>query len=163
MNDLSFFKRIPYLNFIYFKINNFFKLLKKEQILILSILIHTVFYIQILALYFLVTDNQINLKEILIFSSIVVIFNSIPFFFAGIGIREFGAIIFILLFNHEIEPLLNVTLLIGINNIVVSVIVLFGLIIYFNLFEKKVFFKFFLSDGVIKSNGNIVYRKGNHE
>ena len=147
INNFSFIKRIPYINFINFRINNHFKLIKKEQILIISILIQIIFYLQILAIYFVITDGQIYFKDILIFCSFIIIFNSIPFFFSGIGIRELGVIIFIFFFDHEIEPLLNVTLLIGINNIVVSVIFLFGLITYFHLYEKKGFLKLLFFKG----------------
>ena len=138
-----FISKLPYLNYLNYSLSLIVKNKKILKVLLLSLLTHIVFIVQFYTLTIIVFQIDINLKDLFYISALIMFLNALPFTFSGFGARELAVMISSYFILFDFKKFIDVTLSLGISNLLASVIIFLLICFYLFMIRKLRLFDFF--------------------
>tara|TARA_B100000886_G_C20380690_1_gene473800 strand:- start:107 stop:1054 length:948 start_codon:yes stop_codon:yes gene_type:complete len=145
-----FLKKIPYLNYFNFSFFDIYKDINKFLILLVSLLIHIIYILQLFLIMTLVYKNNSEFMITIILILTVLIMNSIPITYSGFGIREFSIILIGSFADFDKLGAVNSILSLGIYTFLIAVGVFLFLFLIFKINYKVDLLNTLFSKKIIK-------------
>ena len=145
-----FISKIPYLNYLNYTLGLVIKNKKLLKVLLISLLIHSMFLIQFYVLTIFVFQIDINFRDLLYISILILLFNTLPLTFSGFGARELAVMISSYYILFDFKKFVDVTLSLGLSNLLVGFMIFFFINFYLFFIKKINLFDFFKLKKIIK-------------
>ena len=123
--------KIPYLNYFNFSFYSIYSNIKKFRLFIISLLIHTIYIMQLFVIIYFIYEANINISSLFFLILIILILNAIPITYSGFGAREFSVVLMGFFANIEETKLINSIISLGIYTYLLALII--GIYLYLAL------------------------------
>lgn len=135
-NHNFFLKKIPYLNYFNFSLFKIYKNINKFQILLVSLLIHFIYILQLFIIITFTYKSSSDFMVTLILILTVLIMNSIPITYSGFGAREFSVILVGSFVYFDKFVAINSILTLGIYTYLIAIVIFFILLLILKIRYK---------------------------